>query len=344
MKCGARLGSAPSGQSGQPASAPSAPRGPVLAPMGATSLKCPNCGAPISPKFGEMVITCEYCGSAVTLNTDGWSSVQKQTMLPVKFADKDQMTQKIHDLMDKGFLHRHLQESSTLQDLNLSFVPYWIIPVSARTSVVASNETMQLANTAASAAIWGVVLGGIGGGGGGGGGGYRGGRGGGRRVFAPSLKLNLAGTLGAAKLGMFMGGGMMGGGMKKTAEIDNNYNFPVVALKALTQYQPKNYAFSLTDRTLFDVSKVPKGIQVLNGDIGEEDAKNQAKTYVDQLQSEKAHAQYHMIQSLHTDMDVADGELLHAPIWFAKYDHKGKPIVLILDANTGFPINAMGLE
>ena len=100
----------------------------------------------------------------------------------------------------------------------------------------------------------------------------------------------------------------------------------------MTQYQPKNYVFNMTERTLFDATKVPKGIQVLNGDVGEEDAKNQAKTYVSQLQSDKAHAQYHMIQSLHTDMDVSDGELLHAPIWLAKYDHKGKAIVLVIDA------------
>lgn len=343
MKCGAKL--AASQPPGQAPSAPAAPRAPILAPMGVTSLKCPNCGAPISPKFGEMVITCEYCGSAVTLSSDGWSSVQKQTMLPIKFTDKDQMTQKIHDLMDKGFMHRHLQESSTLQDLNLSYVPYWIIPVSARTQVVAANETMQLANTAATAAMWGVVLGGLGGRGGGGGGGYRGGMGGGRRIFLPSFRLNLAGSLGAAKLGMFMGGGMMGGGgMKKTAEIDSNYSYPVVGLKAMTQYQPKNYVFSMTERTLFDATKVPKGIQVLNGDVGEEDAKNQAKTLVSQLQSDKAHAQYHMIQSLHTDMDVSDGELLHAPIWFAKYDHKGKLIVLVIDANSGFPMTTFGLE
>jgi len=341
MKCGNKLTAAQ--PSGQGAVAPAAPRVPILAPTGATSLKCPNCGAPINPKFGEMVITCEYCGSAVTLGSDGWSSVQKQTMLPLKFGDKDQMAQKIHDLMDKGFLHRHLQESSTLQDMNLSYVPYWIIPVSARTQVVAANETMQLANTAATAAMWGVVLGGLGGGGGGGG--YRGGRGGGRRIFSPTFRLNIAGTLGSAKLGMFMGGGMMGGGgARKAIEMDNNYSFPVVALKAMTQYQPKNYTFSMAERALFDATKIPHGIQVLNGDVGEDDAKNQAKTLVSQLQSDKAHAQYHMIQSLHTDMDASDGELLHAPIWFAKYDHKGKPIILVIDANSGVPMTTMGLE
>jgi len=306
--------------------------------MDATSLKCPNCGAPISPKFGEMVITCEYCGSGITLGNTGWTSVQKSSMLPLKFADKDPMMAKIHELMDKGFLHRHMQEESTLQEMTLSMVPYWIVPVSARTSIVAANMLQQTAQTATTAALFGVVLGGLGGGGMGGGG-FRP-----RRVWSPSLPPIHLG-IGTARLGMFMGGGMYGGGgARKAEEMDNNYNFPVVALKALTEYQPKDYVFNLSDRTIFDVSKIPKGIPILNGDVGEEDAKNQAKTFVDQTQSQKAHEKYHMIQQLHTDMDVGEAELLHAPIWFARYDHKGERIALAFDANSGMLITSIGLK
>jgi DNA-directed RNA polymerase subunit RPC12/RpoP len=339
MKCGAPLGTSQSSQAQQ--GQQQAPKATVIAPTGATSLKCPNCGAPISPKFGEMVITCEYCGSAITLGNSGWTSIEKQTMLAIKFADKDQMLAKIHDLMDKGFMHRHLQEDSTLQEMTLSLVPYWIVPVSARTSITAANMLQQTAQTATTAALLGVVLGGFGGGfgGGGGGGGFRP-----RRSWSPRLPAVHLG-LGTSKLGMFMGGGMMGGGgAKKAEQMDNNYNFPVVALKALTEYQPKDYTFNLTDRTLFDVSKVPKGIPVLNGDVGEDDAKNQAKTFVDQAQSQKAHEKYHMIQQMHTDMDVGDAELLHAPIWFARYDHKNERIVLVFDANSGMLITSMGLK
>jgi hypothetical protein len=303
--------------------------------MGATSLKCPNCGAPISPKFGEMVITCEYCGSGVTLGNEGWTGIQKSTMLPIKFADRDPMMVKIHELMDRGFLHRHMQEESTLQEMTLSMVPYWIVPISARTSIVATDLLQQTAQTATTAALFGVVLGGLGGGFGGGGGGF-----GPRRSWS-SPRLHLG--FGAARLGMFMGG-YGGGGARKAEEMDNNYNFPVVALKALTEYQPRDYVFNLTDRTLFDVSKVPKGIPILNGDVGEEDAKNQAKTFVDQAQSQKAHEKYHMIQQMHTDMDVGDAELLHAPIWFARYDHKGERIALAFDANSGNLITSIGLK
>ena len=144
-------------------------------------------------------------------------------------------------------------------------------------------------------------------------------------------------------LGTMMGGGMGGGqGTRRAYQMDNQYNYPVVALKALTEYQPKDYQFNLADRTLFDETKV-KGMKVLNGDVGEDTAKYQAKTMVDQVQSDKAHAAHHMIQQISTESDVGDGELLHAPVWFARYDHRGKKIVLVVDGNSSGLINSIGL-
>ena len=136
---------------------------------------------------------------------------------------------------------------------------------------------------------------------------------------------------------------MGGGSVKKTYQMDENYNYPIVALKAMTEYQPRDYQFQLQEREIFDVSKVPQGIKILNGDISEEVAKSQAKTLVDQLQSQKAHQQHHMIQEIHTDEDVADGELMYTPVWFVKYVHKDNKIVLVMDGNSGSPINSIGL-
>ncbi len=317
--------------------------GPVVAPSGVTSLKCPSCGAPISPKFGEMVITCDYCGSAVTLGNQGWTNIQKQTMLSLKVATVDQVNSIITPLMDRGLLHRHLHEDSTQEEMSLTYVPYWIVSVSARTSVTATDETAQIAQAATTAALMGVIFGGMGGGFGGG---RRGGFGG-RRAFEGGFAAAnpFSGILGLKRIrimafGMGMG---YGGGMKKTEQMDENYNFPVIALKALTDYQPRDYQFNLEGRELFDISKLPKDVKILNGDISEDVAKSQAKTLVDQLQSQKAHAKYHMIQSIHTDSDIGDVELLHAPVWFSKYDHKGNKIVLVIDANSGNVINSIGL-
>jgi len=355
-KCGSRISSSggrsqqAGGGSGPGMGGAPGPSGPVsakseqvIAPSGATSLKCPSCGAPIAPKFGEMVITCEYCGSGITLGTQGWTGVQKQTMLPMKVGTVDEVNSIIRPMMDKGLLHRHLQESSTQEEMNLSYVPYWIVSVSARTTVVTVNQAAQIGQTVTTAALMGVILGGVGGGFGGGGG-----RGGGRRRIFGVRRVGSVGLpfggFSLPKIGAFgMGTGYGRGGMTKTEQMDANYNFPVVALKALTDYQPRGYQFDLGGRTLFDITKIPKSIKVLNGDISEDVAKSQAKTLVDQLQSENAHAKYHMIQQMKTDSDVGDVELLHAPIWFVRYDHKGKKIVLVVDASSGRLINSIGL-
>jgi len=194
MKCGINLPSAQLKSS-------TAPKAPIIAPMGATALKCPSCGAPISPKFGEMVITCEYCRVGIALGDDGWRGIQKQTMLSLGTFGKEQVLAEIHGLMDRGLLHRHLQEDSTLEEMNLSFVPYWIVSASARTSIVAANVAVQAGEIATTTALFGVMGSAMGGRRGGG-------------IAGPLLA--------GAVLGSVMGTGQ--DNARKTYEMDNNYN------------------------------------------------------------------------------------------------------------------------
>jgi hypothetical protein len=344
MKCGASQTAGASASQGVPATQQKS--GVVLAPAGATALKCSSCGAPISPKFGEMVITCEYCGTGITLGSDGWRNIQKHTMLPLRLT-KDQVEATIAQVMDKGIFKHHMHEESALEEMTASFIPYWIIPVSARTSIVAVDAMAEAGQVATTAALMGVLLGGMGGRRSLNLSGYLGtplfsGTGGWRRVLSRDSGFAVPGTRFYGG-GFGMGMGMGGGSVRKTYQLDQNYNFPVVAMKDLTMYQPHDYTFDLSQRQLFDVSKLDKSIKVLNGDISEDVAQAQAKTLVDQLQSQKAHQQHHMIQQMNTDMDVGEGELLHVPVWFSRYDHKGKKIIFVLDGSSGAAINSMGL-
>src|SRR3989442_5181999 len=248
-KCGARTSS--TGQTPQiQSSVGTSGSSQILAPSNAQSLKCPSCGAPIAPKFGEMIITCEYCGSSITLGSSGWANIEKQTRLPLRIPTSQDIASRVRSMMDRGLLNRHLQESSTLEEMTLSVVPYWLIGVSARTSLVATDMVAEGATVATTAALFGV-LGGVGGG-------RRGGFGG------PLLE--------GALLGSIMGGGIGGGGMKKAIQMNENYDFPIVAMKALTMYQPHDYQFALGDVALFEISKYPKGVKILNGDISENTA------------------------------------------------------------------------
>ena len=285
--------------------------------------KCSSCGAPITPKLGEMVVSCEYCGASVSLETDGWQSIEKHSMLPITISDQDQITARLHKMMDTGLLHRHLQENSKLEELDLTMVPYWIVPISAKTNLVATDIAVAVGSIAASAAMAGVLGGAM--------------SGGSRRGYGGGM---MSGML----FGTMMGGGMGGGNNALRAyTIDANYNCPVIAVKSLTSYQPHDYEFPLDQKMDFDPKKIPKSVKILNGDINEDAAKSQAKNLVDQIQSQHAHAKYHMIRQIDTQEDVSDGELLHVPIWFAQYDHKGKKIILVVDANSGNTINSIGL-
>src|SRR5438445_5959078 len=85
-------------------------------------------------------------------------------MLALKVRNAYDYTQLVRSMMDRGLLHRHLQESSTLEEMNLSIVPYWLVGVSARTSITATDMVMEGAQVATTAALLGVMAAGLGGG------------------------------------------------------------------------------------------------------------------------------------------------------------------------------------
>ncbi len=60
-KCGAAIGGVPGGAPAAAAAPTAAGATPsvTIAPAGVQELKCPSCGAPIKPEFGDTVITCD---------------------------------------------------------------------------------------------------------------------------------------------------------------------------------------------------------------------------------------------------------------------------------------------
>jgi len=302
-KCGSPVGVA-AASTPAPAAAPAAAASPTLAPAGAQELKCPSCGAPIHPVFGEMVITCDYCGGSVTLGGQGWKEINKHTMLSLKVADRAAAIKVIHDWMDQGFMHRHDFEESKVTEEHLSYVPFWVLPTSASTTYqyqAVATSVGATVGTMAAGALIGSALGGR--------------RGGGFTmvpIFAgPVVNPNRSET------------------------VSGQYEYPIVAVKAMSSYQPKDYQFSLGDRGLFDRKSIPQGTPILNGDLGEDAAQHAAKAYVQQLQSEIVHKKHGMVSNLKTDVEVTEGELLHVPIWYFQFDHKGQRPVFLVDGHAG---------
>lgn len=300
-KCGASIAS--TGGPPQPASAPAPAGGPSIAPAGAQELRCPACGAPIKPVFGDMVITCDYCGGSVTLGGQGWQAISKHTMLPLKVPDQAAALKAVHDFMDAGFMHHHEFEESKVSEAKLSYVPFWVLPVSATT-------TYQYQAMAASV---GATVG---------------------TMAAAEL---LGGALGGRRGGMTVIPIMAGPVVNPTRSetISGQYEYPVIAVKSMSSYQPKDYEFSLAERALFDRKSVPDGTPILNGDLGEDSARSAANAYVQQLQSEAAHKKHSMVSQLQTHVDISEGELLHVPVWYFLLDRKGAKTIVLIDGHAG---------
>lgn len=283
---------------------PPVPSTPALAPAGVQELKCPACGAPIKPIFGEMVISCEYCGGSVTLGAKGWSEINKHTMLTAKFTTPESAMNLIRAYIDNGFLHRHDFEESKVVDQHLTFVPFWIVPVSASTNFQYQDVAVSVGSTVGTMVAAEVI-----------GGALMGGRRGG---FVPIP---------------IMTGPVVNSNRQDS--ISGMYEYPVIAVKGMTTYQPRNYEFRLTERGFFDKKQIPTGSPVLNGDLGEDAAQHAARAYVMQLQSELAHKKHHMVSQLQSQIDVSEGELLHVPIWYVMLERKGLKTGILIDAHAG---------
>jgi hypothetical protein len=95
-----------------------------------SELKCPNCGAPLNLTPGELVATCRYCGytSVIGANTP----FQLEHSLVLNRYNNDTATQALLDWMHSGFMKPgDLAKKSKILLLELRYLPFWIVPVTA---------------------------------------------------------------------------------------------------------------------------------------------------------------------------------------------------------------------
>jgi Double zinc ribbon len=301
FKCGTAIPAVPGGAAPPPP--PGSAPAKTLGAAGVQQLKCPACGAPIKPAFGEMVITCDYCGGSVTLGGDGWKEINKHTMLVLKVTDRNAALKTVHDYMDQGFFNRKKFEESKITEERMTYVPFWVMPASASTTY-----QYQAVATSVGATVGTMAAGAL-------------------------LGSALSGNRGGTTVVPIFGGPVVNPNRSET--ISGQYEYAVVAVKAMSAYQPKDYQFGLADRTFFDKKNVPAGTQVLNGDLGEDAARHAADAYVQQLQSEMVHKKHSVVSQLKTQVNISEGELLHVPIWYFQLDHKNEKTTVLIDGHAG---------
>jgi len=96
-------------------------------------VKCDNCGAPLSLKAGEVVITCEYCGTSFNV-ASGKDFVIEHSIIPSK-VDPKRMKELVKNWMGSGSLKpSNLASRSRITSSSLTFLPFYVVHVNVNTT------------------------------------------------------------------------------------------------------------------------------------------------------------------------------------------------------------------
>jgi hypothetical protein len=123
----------------------------------------------------------------------------------------------------------------------------------------------------------------------------------------------------------------------KEGQIEKEYDWLVLARKA-TEFPTREYNVPLAGKIPFDFRKVEAFAQVLNSEIDRDEAVELAKQQIEENHRYLIQQDVDKIIEIKTKMDVRQVVYLHSPIWFVKYEYKGKDYQLLIDGATGTEI------
>ena len=303
-------GAAPTGQPYNP----NAPVQQVTPPPMPQSMKCNSCGGPLKPGQGLALVVCEYCGAVTTMGAGGAAQVfQKHFMLDNKLSNESALDAG-GKWLNKGIFRRKVAETSNLGQVTLRYVPYWIVP----TSVVADFQGTK--NVGAGAGVGMMAHGDTGAK-----------KAAGAALFALTMAAAAAGSRNQPQHNVPSQPQVV----RVRDRIQMQYNIPIVGVRGYTKYQPDDgFQFQLQNKITFD-KRATGGVEVMSGDVAEQEAKGQATSLAHKFAEKEAKKRVDNLESIQVYPTTYDGELLHAPVWFMEYEHKGKQMFILLDGSSG---------
>jgi len=123
----------------------------------------------------------------------------------------------------------------------------------------------------------------------------------------------------------------------KEGKIAKEYEWLVLARKA-SEFPTREYNVPLEGKIPFDFRKVEAFAHVLNSEIDKMEAEEQARQEIDENHRFLAQQEIDKVIDFKTEIKIEETVYLHAPIWFIKYEYKGKTYSLIIDGATGTAI------
>ncbi len=266
---------------------------------------CPKCGASISPSLEDLIITCRYCGFTVSLASK--DEIKTHSMLE-NHLYAQQAAEAALKYMDKGILRSGVARDSHIIKVKLRYLPFWTFPVTAYTAYSGTTgsglagEMHQVEEAI---------------------------------TDKRSSKFSKFGKIMKAGASAFLESQQKGQAPKRVSlSFSSHYTWPILARRsALTEIN--YYDVPAAKKIPFDVGRIPADADFLNTEYKQEEAKLKVKVEVEAREQLLAKGKVDSLQSCNSNVTVADGELVHAPIWFVHYTLQGENYLILVDGSEG---------
>jgi DNA-directed RNA polymerase subunit RPC12/RpoP len=120
----------------------------------------------------------------------------------------------------------------------------------------------------------------------------------------------------------------------KEGKIEKEYDWLVLARKT-SGFPTREYEVPLEGKIPYDFRKIEAFAHVLNGEIDKVEAEELARQQIDENHRFLAQQDIDRITDFETELKIEETVYLHAPVWFIKYEYKGKGYSLLIEGTTG---------
>lgn len=120
----------------------------------------------------------------------------------------------------------------------------------------------------------------------------------------------------------------------KDGKIEKEYDWLVLARKA-TEFPTREYDVPLEGKIPYDFKRIEAFAKVLNSEIDKDEAVEIAKQQIEEHHHYLVQQDIDKLIEMKTDMKVSQVVYLHAPIWFLRFEYKGKIYQMLMDGATG---------
>ena len=121
--------------------------------------------------------------------------------------------------------------------------------------------------------------------------------------------------------------------------VENDYDWLVLGRKG-SEFPTRDYSVPVEGKIPFDFTKVDSQGKFLNSEIESGEAVQHAKEEVEEHQRFLVKQEVDQVTSFTTDFKVDTPTYIHAPLWFARYEYKGRTFNAILDGSSGQVLRA----